>query len=102
MHLFHWNVLLYLSFHLVGCFFAFASALGIPGMIDDTKPLTRRVMKAFNVFLFLSWIGIPILFLCSVAAFYFEWREIGILFSTISMSFGLGMFLSLITLYNVK
>lgn len=102
MHLFHWNVLLYLSFHLIGGFFAFASALGIPGMIDDSKPLTKRVMQVFNVFLFLSWTGIPILFLCSVAAFYLEWTLLGKTLSTISMSLGLGMFLSLVTLYNVK
>lgn len=102
MHLIEWNILFYLSFHVIGGLLAMASALGIPGDIDDSKPLVKKVSTLFNVLLNLGWSGIPILLLGALVAFYFEEDQIGKILSCISLSLGVSLCGSLIALYKVK
>jgi len=74
-----------------------ASVLGIPGQLDNSNLMVKKVVKVFNVFLNLAWVGMPFLAIASVVSFYFYWTGFGIAFSTISLSLGLGCFISLIT-----
>ncbi len=102
MHLIEWNILFYLSFHVIGGLLAMASALGIPGNMDDTKPLVKKLSTLFNILLNLGWSGIPLLLLGSLVAFYFEEDMIGKTLSFISLGLGLALFSSLVALYKVK
>ena len=101
MHIFNGENLLYLSFHAIGFLFCFISVLGIPGNIDET-PITKLVEKIADYFMLVAWYGIPYLLVGSVIAFYFDFTIIGKIMSIISLTSGLGLFISMVVLYQVK
>ncbi|HWZ21548.1 MAG TPA: hypothetical protein VNW06_02780, partial [Cytophagaceae bacterium] len=72
-----------------------------PGQLTETK-LTAFLTKILNVLLLLAWKGIPFLLFTSLVCFYFNYSIIGKVISYISLSFGLGLFLTLVVLYSVK
>ena len=101
-HLLQGNTLLFLSLHLIGFLCCMVSMFGIPGQMDEENQRIRRVMKTFDLFLTLSWKGIPVLFVCAIIGFYFECDMLGYILSTISLSLGLATFLCLVTLYKIR
>lgn len=102
MHLFKANILLYLSFNIIGYVFMFISIMGIPGNPDENKPGTKFLTKLGGILLSIAWKGIPVLLFASVVAFYFHYLLIGKLCSITSLSLGLGIFLTLIGLYMTQ
>lgn len=102
MHLFNSNILLYLSFNVIGYVFMFISIMGTPGMLDEEKPGTKFFIKLMGILLPVAWKGIPILLFASVVAFYFKYFLIGKICSIVSLSLGLGLFLGQIGIYRTQ
>jgi len=102
MHLFNSKILLYLSFNVIGYVFMFISIMGIPGNPDENKPGTKLLTKVMGVLLVIAWKGIPFLLFASVVAFYFKYFLVGKFCSIISLSLGLGNFLTLVGIYRTQ
>jgi hypothetical protein len=102
MHIFKAKILLYLSFNAIGLLFMLISMMGIPGDLDPEKPSVKPLMKMMDFLLPLALRGIPVLLLVSIAAFYFQFPFVGKLCSILSLSIGLGLFLTLVGIYRVK
>lgn len=102
MHLLEWPIILYLSFHLIGGFFVLGSVLGIPGQLDETRPLVRRLSRFIGILVNLAFSGLSVLFIGAVLAFYFHYITIGILLSSLNLVLGLLLFTCMIWLYRIK
>jgi hypothetical protein len=102
MHLFQWPTLLYLSFHLIAGLLLMVSVLGIPGKLDDTKPVVKKISSVFSILLSISWIGIKWVFIASLVAFFFHQLLIGKILSILNLGLGLSLFISLVLLYRAK
>lgn len=102
MHLFKANILLYLSFNVIGYLFMFISVMGTPGVLNEEKPGTKFFIKLMGILLPVAWKGMPFLLLASVVAFYFRYDLIGKLCSITSLSLGVGVLLTMIGIYRTQ
>ena len=102
MKIFAISNLIYLAFHAASFLFSFISVLGIPGQLDESKPFVKKLTKFLGFVMLAAWYGIPVLFVATLAAFYFEMILVARIFSTISLLIGTSLFGGMIVLYNVK
>lgn len=102
MHLFKANILLYLSFNVIGYFFMFISIMGTAGMLNEEKPGTKFFIKLMGILLPAAWKGIPLLLVASVVAFYFQYNLVGRLCSITSLLLGVGVLLTQIGIYKTQ
>ena len=102
MNLFKLHTLLYLSLHAVGFGLMMAAVLGIPGKLEEDKPIVKMVSKILNVLFLTGWYGIPFLVIGSALAFFFYYDVIGQVLSILSVTIGACLLLMMIVLYNVK
>lgn len=102
MHIFQWHNLIYLILHLIAGFCLLASALGIPGDMEDNNPRTKKIAAVFSTLMRISWIGMKWVFAASLAAFFFHQPLIGSILAVLNFVLGLSLFFSLVLLYRTK
>ena len=102
MHLFKSNILLYLSFNVIGYVFMFISVMGTPGTLNQEKPGAKLLIKLMDILLPAAWKGIPVLLFASVVAFYFQFLLVGKLCAITSLSLGLGVLITMIGIYKTQ
>lgn len=102
MHLFNAKLLLYLSFNALGYVFMFISIMGTPGILNEDKPGTKKLIKLMGILLPVAWKGMPLLLFASIVAFYFQYFLVGKLCSITSLSLGVGVFLIQIGIYRTQ